>query len=48
MVFKAARTGRLFFCVNDVTCYLCPSGPWFFYENNEGTARIRVTEVSPQ
>ncbi|MDH3646518.1 MAG: DUF2235 domain-containing protein [Gammaproteobacteria bacterium] len=39
-------TGRLYFYVNDVVCYFCPPGPWFFYDsNNHGTATITVTAL---
>jgi len=46
--WKATRSGKLNFFVNDATCYLCPGGPWTFYENNKGTASIRVEAVDAE
>ncbi len=40
------RDTRLYLFVNDVTCYLCPQGRWFFYENNHGTATITILRVT--
>lgn len=40
------ETGNLFLFVNDVTSYFTPQGPWFFYGNNRGTARVSVTALT--
>ncbi|MCP4249825.1 MAG: hypothetical protein GY778_22510, partial [bacterium] len=42
----AKATGPLYLFVNDATCYFCPQGAWFFYENNQGKAKITVSNVS--
>ena len=43
--FVADRTGKLFLFVNDVTSYFTPDGPWVFYDNNDGTAKIEISRV---
>jgi hypothetical protein len=47
-VWTAPRSGRLSFFVNDATCYLCPGGPWTFYENNSGTGTLTITLVKEE
>jgi uncharacterized protein (DUF2235 family) len=39
---------RLVVFVNDATCYVCPSGPWAGYADNEGAAEITIRRLPPE
>ncbi len=43
--YRATATGPLRLYVNDAICYVCPSGPWWFYDNNEGSATVTVRRL---